>query len=274
MALEVAVSPRRRPPYRIPANGGGSIMRFHIILTAALALASGAAGSVSAQEHAPHARTWTYGGATGPERWSDLDPANATCAVGQQESPIDLKGAITADLGDLDIDWSPMVAAARDTGHAIQLDASEGSTMAMGGQIYRLLQFHVHQPAEHLLDGRRFPLEIHFVHAGPDGILGVLGVFADVGVASAPLQAMIDSLGSPAAGPALDPNGFLPAGHDFFRYEGSLTTPPCSETVDWVLLSGPTTVSQAQIDTFERLHPGNTRPVQPLHRRFLLRSGH
>ena len=245
-------------------------MRFHIILTAALALA----GPAAAQDHGSHAQTWTYGGATGPERWSGLDPANAACTTGQQESPIDLKGAITADLGDLDIDWSPMVAAARDTGHAIQLDAPEGSTMAMGGQTYRLLQFHVHQPAEHLLNGRRFPLEIHFVHAGPDGILGVLGVFADIGVASAPLQAMIDSLGAPATGPMLDPNGFLPAGRDFLRYEGSLTTPPCSETVDWVVLSDPITVSQAQIDTFERLHPGNTRPIQPLYRRFLLHSGH
>ncbi|WP_428151187.1 carbonic anhydrase [Brevundimonas sp.] len=245
-------------------------MRFHIILTAALALV----GPAAAQEHAPHAGTWTYGGATGPERWSELDPANAACAVGQQESPVDLKGAITADLGALDIDWSPLPAAARDTGHAIQQDAPPGSTMAVGGQTYRLLQFHIHQPAEHLLDGRRFPLEIHFVHAGPDGVLGVLGVFAEVGAASAPLEAVIDSLGATAAGPALDPNGFLPTGRDFFRYEGSLTTPPCSETVDWVLLSDPITVSQAQVDTFERLHPGNTRPVQPLHRRFLLRSQH
>lgn len=243
-------------------------MRFHIILTAALALA----GSAAAQEHSPHTPGWTYGGATGPERWSELDPANATCAVGQQESPIDLKGAITADLGPLDIDWAPMAAAARDTGHAIQVDAPEGSTMAVGGQTYRLLQFHVHQPAEHLLDGRRLPLEIHFVHAGPDGILGVLGVFAEVGAASAPLQAVIDSLGAPAGDATLDPDGFLPSGRGFFRYEGSLTTPPCSETVDWVLLGDPVTVSQAQVDAFERLHPGNTRPVQPLHRRFLLRS--
>lgn len=245
-------------------------MRFHIILAAALTLAV----PVSAQEHPPHAGTWTYGGATGPERWSELEPANAACAAGQQESPIDLNGAITADLGVLDIDWSPMPAAARDTGHAIQLDAPEGSTMAVGGQTYRLLQFHVHQPAEHLLDGQRFPLEIHFVHAGPDGVLGVLGVFAGVGATSAPLQAVIDSLGAPTAGPALDPNGLLPAGRDFLRYEGSLTTPPCSETVDWVVLSDPITVSQDQIDAFERLHPGNTRPVQPLYRRFLLRSGH
>jgi len=244
-------------------------MRFHIIFTAALALA----GSALAQEHAPHAQTWTYGGATGPERWSDLDPANAGCRIGQQESPIDLTGSIAADLGPLEIDWSPMPAAARDTGHAIQLDAPEGSAMTVGGKSYRLLQFHVHQPAEHLLNGRRFPLEIHFVHAGPDGILGVLGVFADVGEASTPLQAVIDSLGGEQRGP-LDPTGFLPAGRDFFRYEGSLTTPPCSETVDWVVLSDPITVSQAQIDAFERLHPGNTRPVQPLHRRFLLRSGH
>ena len=245
-------------------------MRFHIILMTALSLA----GSATAQEHAPHGQTWTYGGATGPDRWSALDPANAICAVGQQESPIDLKDAITADLGDLDIDWSPLPAAARDTGHAIQLDAPAGSTMTVGGQTYRLLQFHVHQPAEHLLGGRRFPLEIHFVHAGPDGILGVLGVFADIGAPSAPLQTVIDSLDASASGPALDPNGFLPTGRDFFRYEGSLTTPPCSETVDWVVLSDPITVSQAQVDAFERLHPGNTRPIQALHRRFLLRSGH
>ena len=90
-------------------------MRFHIILTAALTLAV----PVSAQEHPPHARTWTYGGPTGPERWSELEPANAACAAGQHESPIDLNGAITADLGMLDIDWSPMPATARDTGHAI-----------------------------------------------------------------------------------------------------------------------------------------------------------
>ena len=244
-------------------------MRFQLILTTALALA----GSAAAQEHGGHGQTWTYGGATGPERWSELDPANAACAVGQQESPIDLTGSIAADLGPLQIDWSPMPAAARDTGHAIQLDAPAGSEMTVGGKTYRLLQFHVHQPAEHLLDGRRFPLEIHFVHAGPDGILGVLGVFAEAGAASAPLQAMIDSLGAPAAGQTLDPKAFLPAGRDFFRYEGSLTTPPCSETVDWVVLNDPITASQAQIDAFERIHPGNTRPVQPLHRRFLLRSG-
>ncbi|WP_426038477.1 carbonic anhydrase family protein, partial [Brevundimonas sp. DC300-4] len=97
---------------------------------------------------------------------------------------------------------------------------------------------------------------------------------SDTGATSAPLQAVIDSLGAPTAGPALDPNGLLPAGRDFFRYEGSLTTPPCSETVDWVVLCAPITVSQDQVDAFERLHPGNTRPIQPLHRRFLLRSGH
>ena len=250
-------------------------MRFHLILTAALALAAPAA----AQEHGGHASTWTYGGASGPDRWAELDPANAACAVGQQESPIDLTSAIAADLGPLEIDWSPLPAAARDTGHAIQLDApaaSEGggSTMTVGGKTYRLLQFHVHQPAEHLLDGRRFPLEIHFVHAGPDGILGVLGVFAETGEASAPLQAVLDGLTSPTGDrPELDPNGFLPEKRDFFRYEGSLTTPPCSETVDWVVLNDPITVSQAQVDAFERIHPGNTRPVQPLHRRFLLRSG-
>lgn len=183
-------------------------MRFHLILAASLALA----GSAVAQENGGHAATWTYGGATGPERWSELDPANAACAVGQQESPIDLAGAITADLGPLEIDWSPMPAAARDTGHAIQLDAPAGSEMTVGGKTYRLLQFHVHQPAEHLLNGRRLPLEIHFVHAGPDGILGVLGVFAEAGEASAPLQAVLDGLTSRDGARTRLRSEWLPAG--------------------------------------------------------------
>jgi carbonic anhydrase len=146
----------------------------------------------------------------------------------------------------------------------------------MGGRGYQLLQFHVHQPSEHLLNGHRYPLEIHFVHTAPDGTLGVVGVFAEPGDANPSLQTVLDALGAngEADRPTLDPSGLLPEDRDYFRYEGSLTTPPCSETVDWAVLAEAITVSEAQIEAFARLHPGNARPVQPLNRRFLLQSGH
>ena len=242
-------------------------MRFQLTLTAALMLASSAA----AQEQHAH---WTYEGPDGPAEWGRLDPTYGVCATGQQESPIDLTGAITADLGAVMPDRPAMPMRVFDTGHAIQAEAAPGRRLTMGGKTYELRQFHVHQPSEHLLNGRRFPLEIHFVHAGPDGTLGVLGVFVEAGAANAALQTVIEAVATPEARPMLDPETLLPAGRDFFRYEGSLTTPPCSETVDWAVLADPITASAAQLEAVAGFYSGNARPVQPLHRRFLLRSGH
>lgn len=256
-------------------------MRFHTILAALLAVCGPAAAQDHAAKHpasaAPqHGAHWTYDGPDGPESWGRIDGAYATCATGQQESPVDLSGAIAADLGPLDLQWRTQPGRVFDTGHAIQVETSPGSSLAMGGKDYQLLQFHVHQPSEHLLDGRRYPLEIHFVHTGPDGTLGVVGVFAEAGTANPVLQAVLEAaVAAPGADtPTLDLTAILPESRDYFRYEGSLTTPPCSETVDWALLAGAITVSDAQIEAFARLHPGNTRPLQPLNRRFLLRSGH
>lgn len=251
-------------------------MRFHIMVTAALALA----GSAAAQQHvAPvpqHGPGWFYGGSNGPSEWGRLDAAYAACATGQQESPIDLSGAISADLGPIGLNWPAMPGRVFDTGHAIQVEASPGGELTMGGKTYELLQLPVHQPSEHLLNGRRFPLEVHFVHTAPDGTLGVVGVFVEAGAANPVLQTLLDAAPAAAptsARPVLDLDSLLPAGRDYFRYEGSLTTPPCSEIVDWAVLAQPITASEAQIDAFAGLHPGNTRPLQPLNHRFLLRSG-
>ena len=222
-----------------------------------------------------HGQHWSYDGPTGPRYWGRIDPAYAACDTGQQESPIDLSNAIDAEIGALDIHWRPLPGRVFDTGHAIQVETATGSNMTMGGQGYQLLQFHVHQPSEHLLNGHRYPLEIHFVHTAPDGSLAVVGVFAEQGTANPVLQAVLDAAKSrpEAERPTLDLNGMLPEARDYFRYEGSLTTPPCSEVVNWAVLGSPITVSTAQIEAFGRLHPGNTRPLQPLNRRFLLHSG-
>lgn len=253
-------------------------MRFSIILTAAIVFAGAAGAQEPAHAPAPqHGPGWSYGGSNGPGEWGRLDAAYAACASGQQESPIDLSGAIEADLGPIGLEWPTMAGRVFDTGHAIQVEAAPGGRLTLRGKTYELLQFHVHQPSEHLLNGRRLPLEIHFVHTAPDGTLGVVGVFADTGAANPVLQTVIDAARAAAPTserPSLDLNGLLPADHDYFRYEGSLTTPPCSETVDWAVLEQPITASAAQIEAFAGLHPGNTRPLQPLNRRFLLRSGH
>lgn len=254
-------------------------MRIHFILAAGALLAGPALGQEHGGGHtapeASHGPGWSYSGPNGPAYWDRLDSAFAACAAGQQESPIDLSGAISADLGDLDLQWRRLPARVFDTGHAIQAEMSPGSNLTMGGKGYQLLQFHVHQPSEHLLNGHRYPLEIHFVHTAPDGTLGVVGVFAEPGEANPVLAGVLEAVGKTGGAdhPALDLAGLLPEGRSFFRYEGSLTTPPCSETVDWAVLAEPITVSDAQIQAFARLHPGNTRPLQPLNRRFLLRSG-
>jgi carbonic anhydrase len=254
-------------------------MRFHTVLAMTLALSGPALAQEHGGEHAAdasHGPGWAYSGPNGPGYWGQLDPANAACATGRQGSPIDLSGAVPADLGPLDIQWRALPGRVFDTGHAIQVEASPGSNLTMGGRGYQLLQFHVHQPSEHLLNGHRYPLEIHFVHTAPDGTLGVVGVFAEPGNTNPALQAVLDALDAngEADRPTLDLSGLLPEDRDYFRYEGSLTTPPCSETVDWAVLARAITVSEAQIEAFTRLHPGNARPVQPVNRRFLLQSGH
>lgn len=226
----------------------------------------------SATEHIE----WGYVGPNGPDHWSELSEGYSVCSKGQQESPVDLRGAIPADLGALDIKWKPMPIHVTNNGHTVQYDAPGGSSFSMMGNQYSLAQFHIHHPSEHLLNGQRFPLEVHFVHKMPDGRIGVIGVFVKEGAANPTLQKLLDSMpantGGTKDGPQFDPNALLPKGHGFDRYEGSLTTPPCTESVDWVVLRTPISASPAQVQQFAKLFPFNARAIQPLNRRFLLES--
>ena len=230
---------------------------------------------VASGERAAHVE-WGYTGPTGPDHWSTLSKDYAICNSGEQESPIDLKDAIPADLGRLAIAWKPLAIRATNNGHTVQYDAPPGSSFAVGGKTYALAQFHIHHPSEHLLNGRRFPLEIHFVHKLADGGFGVVGVLVAKGVGNPTLGKMIAAIpaeeGATGTGPMIDPRALLPVARGFDRYEGSLTTPPCAEAVDWVVLRTPITASAAQIDRFAAFFPFNARPIQPLDRRFLLAS--
>ncbi|MGH6718639.1 MAG: carbonic anhydrase, partial [Alphaproteobacteria bacterium] len=162
-------------------------------------------------------------------------------------------------------------------GHTIQVNCEGGGFSMIEGSRYELLQFHFHHPSEHLLAGRSFDLECHFVHKSAAGGLAVLGVFIRPGMANAtlaPIWAAMPSEGGQdaALGAVVDPAGLLPAERGFFRYMGSLTTPPCSEGLTWTVFKTAVEASVTQIQQFAALFPMNARPVMPRHRRFLLET--
>jgi carbonic anhydrase len=139
-----------------------------------------------------------------------------------------------------------------------------------------LVQFHFHRPSEHLIDGKGFPMEAHFVHQHAGGGLAVVGVLMTTGAPNAAFNKVVTTMPDkegPAEKAAIDPNGFLPGKLAYYRYAGSLTTPPCAETVQWLLLTEPVEVAEQDIESFAKLYAMNARPVQKADRRYVLRSG-
>jgi carbonic anhydrase len=220
---------------------------------------------------------WGYEGAEGPAKWGDLEAANRVCSAGAQQSPIDIGDAIRAQLNPLKITWDKRVETIINNGHAIQLNVGETSVLGYGNTNYRLQQFHFHHPSEHLIGGKSFAMEAHFVHSNAAGSAAVIGALMTAGRANAVFNKIVATMPEkegPAvkADPAINPNGLLPATRSYYRYWGSLTTPPCSETVDWFVLTDPIQVADADIARFAKLYPMNARPVQKANRRFVLRS--
>jgi carbonic anhydrase len=220
---------------------------------------------------------WSYEGATGPAKWGDLDAADKACAVGSQQSPIDIDRAIRAQLPALKLSWAKSADTIINNGHTIQLNFAEGSTLTLGDVKYQLVQVHFHRPSEHTIAGKSFPMEAHFVHRADSGALAVIGVLMAEGQRNEAFSRIVKTMPAaegPAvkADPKINPNALLPQKLGYYRYSGSLTTPPCSEIVEWVLLTAPLHVAAADVEAFAKLYPMNARPVQKDNRRFVLRS--
>ena len=238
-------------------------------------LCLGAAGALAS---GGQRTTWSYEGANGPSQWGSLTPEYRVCDLGLQQSPIDLAAAVPARTGSIYLHWPSLAVEIANNGHTIQASCQAGGHVTLDGHRFDLIQFHFHHPSEHLVDGMTHAMEVHFVHSDGEGHLAVLGVFLTAGrenAALAPIwQVMPRTAGEVAPQPiTMMPADLLPASRDAFRYYGSLTTPPCSERVDWVVFAEPVSLSSEQIGQFAALFPNNARPVQPLNRRFLLRSG-
>jgi carbonic anhydrase len=219
---------------------------------------------------------WSYEGANGPETWGQNNPAFAACATGAQQSPVDLRNSVAAGLEEIEIFWRPLRLDILNNGHTIQVNAQPGGFMVLEGTRYDLLQFHFHHPSEHTVYGEQYPMEVHFVHKAADGKLGVLGAFIAEGAENATINTIWKNVavagGSSRVNQFIEPDTLLPDDRSYFRYAGSLTTPPCSEVVDWAVLTQPITASPGQIEAFANLYPMNARPIQSLNRRFVLGS--
>lgn len=178
------------------------------------------------------------------------------------------------ELADIAVDWRPIPLVVAHNGHTIQVDMTDASGSIIDGTAYELVQFHFHHPSEHTEQGRTFPMELHLVHRSESGVLAVLGVFLAAGAAHPTIAqvwaAMPREEGVSRSDAAIDPRTLLPAGRSFYRYAGSLTTPPCSETALWTAYAEPIEVSEAQVASLAELFSGNARPLQERRRRFLL----
>jgi carbonic anhydrase len=220
---------------------------------------------------------WSYEGASGPAKWGDLDAADKVCSLGSQQSPIDIVAPIKSQLPALRLSWGKTADTIVNNGHTIQLNFAEGSTLKLGDTTYKLLQVHFHHPSEHLIGGKSFSMEAHFVHRADSGGLAVVGVMLAEGKPNATFGKIVATM--PAKeGPAvkadssIDPHGLLPAKLGYYRYSGSLTTPPCSEVVEWLVLTDPIQVAASDVAGFAKLYPMNARPAQKDNRRYVLRS--
>jgi carbonic anhydrase len=220
---------------------------------------------------------WSYEGEKGPAKWAELDAANKACSAGSQQSPIDIGATVKAKLPPLGINWANVADTIVNNGQTIQLNFTDGSTLTLDNTTYKLVQFHFHRPSEHIIAGKNFAMEAHFVHRADSGALAVLGVLMTTGSPNAAFNRIVATMPPQPARPVeadarINPNGLLPANRSYYRYSGSLTTPPCAETVEWLLLRTPLQVSGADIATFAKLYQDNVRPAQQSNRRYVLES--
>ncbi len=238
-----------------------------VMLSAALSLGAGTALAAGAGAH------WGYEGHMGPMHWGDMSPDYHMCKEGRQQSPIDIRGATPKNLGDITFSYTASPKNIVNNGHTIQVNMNPGSTITMGGKTYRLLQFHFHSPSEHKIDGKPADMVAHFVHQAEDGQLGVVAVLFKKGKANPVIGRLWQKLPKQHGGKAdlagLDVRvaDLLPRDRSYYNYAGSLTTPPCSEGVNWMVLRTPVNVSAAQVKAFSDIFPKSVRPTQPLHGR-------
>lgn len=243
---------------------------MNLLITSAAAAAL--LGGCGAAHHGAH---WSYEGDEGPGHWGELTPEYTMCQTGQAQSPINL--TVTKHHTDriLEIDYKASPLDEVNNGHTIKFDYAPGSHLTVDGTRYELLQFHFHAPSEHTIGGEHRPIEFHLVHRSAEGKLAVIGMMVVEGEENPAYTDLVDNLTyehgtqKHTKEVTLDMNAMLPNTEKFYHYTGSLTTPPCSEKVEWFILKEPVRFSKTQIAAFEKAYFHNNRPVCPINNRIV-----
>ena len=220
---------------------------------------------------------WSYSGQDGPEHWGELSEDFELCRLGEEQSPIDITNPTTPGLDNIVFEYQPTEVRILNNGHTIQVNHDAGSSIQYEGQRYDILQFHFHAPSEHTVDDIQLDAELHLVHVDENRRLVVVGVLITRGAeneAFAPVWVSLpkDESSETATGMMVNAAELLPSDQTTFRYSGSLTTPPCSEGVRWLVMNTPVEMSVKQITAFTDIFNGNNRPLQPLHSREVMKD--
>ncbi|MCF6205172.1 MAG: carbonic anhydrase family protein [Methylococcaceae bacterium] len=236
-----------------------------------------ATGCATTTQHTSHNKHWSYTGHEGPEYWGALDPKNSACDKGVNQSPINLTGFIESDLSPLKLEYSLGGHEILNNGHTIQVNYQAGNKLGVNGHFYELKQFHFHSPSENHINGKSYPMEMHLVHADTEGNLAVVAVVFEEGSRNETLKEIWNTMPEVAGNKRVLPsivsvNGLLPSNRDYYRFNGSLTTPPCTEGVLWLVMKQPVTITKEQINQFTGvMYQPNNRPVQSINARPVLK---
>ena len=240
-----------------------------ILMAAALLLFPFTAVSPSLAGSGGHAPHWGYEGEAGPEHWGHLDHAFTTCIEGKNQSPIDITETTKGNSDNITFNYKASPLKVINNGHTIQVNYEKGSSISVSGKEYELLQFHFHSPSEHTIKGKASDMVVHLVHKSKEGELAVIGVLLEKDKGNTLVQTVWNNIPkkegkeNTVKGITVNAADFLPGNRSYYNYSGSLTTPPCTEGVNWFVLKTSVTVSETQVAKFKSIFKKSVRPVQP-----------
>ena len=279
MTVTVEDNPKPAPRSATPPSPATRTLanpRYQQARAAAIAGAtSGTTAPAAGQSAHGGEAHWAYEGETGPQAWGRLKPDFNICAIGKRQSPIHIEDGNTLQgpAEPVQFAYTPSNGTVVNNGHTIQVDVQGENTITVRGSTYRLLQFHFHTPSEEQINSKRSPMVAHLMHKNNEGQLAVVAVLLDEG-ATSPFIAKVwtympldtnDHVRMPHG--LLNLSELLPTDQRYYQFMGSLTTPPCSEGVLWIVMKQPITMSKGQYTLFTQLYPNNARPVQAVNGR-------
>ncbi len=221
---------------------------------------------------------WSYEGKNGAAQWDKLDTDYAICGSGRLQSPVDVHNTIRADLPLIRFGWLTVPLAITDTGHTLRVDATGGGRIIAEGEEFELQYFTFHLPAEEMINGKRAAMGVHFVHQAKSGKIAIIAVPLQEGKENRLIRTLWNAVpleqGKTVSQPnvKIDPGELIPLKREYYTYVGSLTTPPCTEGVLWLIMKQPVTLSKEQIADFAKIHRNNARPVQQANGRVIKES--